>query len=135
MYQFDTLLSKSDIFDVQIHVPIWSFDWKIRNFSHYRHNQQLEELNVQHQEEIDRLQEQLRRERARGHEDRLHYENEANQVRRIAQERAAAEIERIREEEETKRKVLAKKHAVSNFRHSVKNCEFFCYSDFTWNQN
>ena len=99
------LLSKWDIF----------FYWKIRNFFHYRHNQQLEELNVQHQEEIDRLQEQLRRERARGHEDRLHYENEANQVRRIAQERAAAEIERIREEEETKRKVLAKKHAVSEF--------------------
>ena len=109
-------------------VPIWSFDWKIRNFFHYRHNQQLEELNVQHQEEIDRLQEQLRRERARGHEDRLHYENEANQVRRIAQERAAAEIERIREEEETKRKVLAKKHAVSEFRHSVENWEFYVKS-------
>ena len=79
----------------------------------FRHNQQLEELNGQHQEEIERLQEQLRRERARGHDDRLHYENEANQVRRIAQERAAAEIDRIRDEEETKRKVLAKKHAVS----------------------
>ena len=97
---------------------------KIRNFSHYRHNQQLEELNVQHQEEIDRLQEQLRRERARGHEDRLHYENEANQVRRIAQERAAAEIERIREEEETKRKVLAKKHAVSEFSTKAFVCIF-----------
>ena len=54
----------------------------------------------------------MRRERARGHDDRVHYENEANQVRRIAQERAATEIERIRDEEETKRKVLAKKHAV-----------------------
>ena len=72
-------------------------------------------MNAQHQEELERLQEQLRRERSRGHEDRLHYENEANQVRRIAQERASAEIERIREEEETKRKVLAKKHAVSFF--------------------
>ena len=57
----------------------------------------------------------MRRERARGHDDRVHYENEANQVRRIAQERAATEIERIRDEEETKRKVLAKKHAVRFF--------------------
>ena len=45
----------------------------------FRHNQQLEELNGQHQEEGERLQEQLRRERTRGHDDRLHYENEANQ--------------------------------------------------------
>lgn len=35
-------------------------------------------------------------------------------MRRIAHERAQAEIERIREEEEAKRKVLAKKHAVSH---------------------
>ena len=84
-------------------------------FCFHRHNQQIEELNAQHQEELERLQEQLRRERSRGHEDRLHYENEANQVRRIATERASAEIERIREEEETKRKVLTKKHAVSFF--------------------
>ena len=87
-------------------------------FGHYKWHltvQQIEELNAQHQEELERLQEQLRRERSRGHEDRLHYENEANQVRRIAAERASAEIERIREEEETKRKVLTKKHAVSIF--------------------
>ena len=48
-------------------------------------------------------------------DDRAHYENEANQIRRIAQERAQAEVDRIREEEENKRRVLAKKHAVSSF--------------------
>ena len=35
-----------------------------------RHNQQIEEVNVQHQEEHERLQEQLRRERARCQDDR-----------------------------------------------------------------
>ena len=44
---------------------------------------------------------------------RTHYENEANQIRRIAQERAQAEIDRIREEEENKRRILSKKHAVN----------------------
>ena len=80
----------------------------------FRHNQQLDEVNGQHKEEIERLQEQLRRERQRCADDRAHYENEASQIRRIAQERASAEIERIREEEEVKRKVLMKKHAVNH---------------------
>ena len=74
----------------------------------------MEEVNLQHREEIERLQEQLRRERVRGQDDRSHYENEANQIRKIAHERAQAEIERIREEEENKRRTLMKKHAVSN---------------------
>ncbi len=73
----------------------------------------MEEISAHHQEEVERLQEQVRRERERCNEDRIHYEREAGQVRRIANERAEAEIERIREEEETKRKVMAKKHAVS----------------------
>lgn len=60
------------------------------------------------------MQEQLRRERVRCSDDRAHYENEANLVRKISTERALTEIERIREEEETKRKVLTKKHVVSN---------------------
>ena len=61
-------------------------------------------------------------------DDRAHYENEANQIRRIAQERAQAEVDRIREEEENKRRVLAKKHAVSfsnnapSFIVNTKNC-------------
>ena len=63
---------------------------------------------------MERLHEQLRRERQRCSDDRAHYENEASQIRRIAQERAQAEIERIRDEEETKRKVLMKKHAVNH---------------------
>lgn len=75
----------------------------------------MEELNAQHQDEVERLQEQLRRERQRCQDDRLHYEHEANQIRRISHERAQAEIERIKEEEENKRRVLNKKHAVSFF--------------------
>ena len=63
---------------------------------------------------MERLQEQLRRERQRCTDDRAHYENEANQIRRISTERAQAEIDRIREEEEAKRKVLMKKHAVNH---------------------
>ena len=63
---------------------------------------------------LERLQEQLRRERQRCTDDRAHYENEANQIRRISTERAQAEIDRIREEEEAKRKVLMKKHAVNH---------------------
>ena len=73
----------------------------------------MEEVNVQHREEIERLQEQLRRERVRCQDDRAHYENEANQIRRIAHERAQSEVELIREEEENKRRNLNKKHAVS----------------------
>lgn len=42
--------------------------------------QQLEELKRLHKDEVDRLQEQLQRERARCSEDRAHYEKEADQV-------------------------------------------------------
>ena len=72
-------------------------------------------MNTRHQEELERLQEQLHRERGRCQDDRAHYENEANQIRRIAHERAQAEVDRIREEEENKRRVLSKKHAVIFF--------------------
>lgn len=78
-------------------------------------------MSSQHQDEVERLQEQLRRERQRCQDDRAHYENEANQIRRIAQERAQAEIERIREEEENRRRVLMKKHAVNS-----NSILFFC---------
>ena len=54
----------------------------------------------------------VRRERTRCTDDRAHYEREADQIRRIANERAEAEIDRIKEEEANKRKILAKKHAV-----------------------
>ena len=57
-------------------------------------------------------------------DNRAHYENEANQIRRIAQERAQAEVDRIREEEENKRRVLAKKHAVS-FLFFLNNAQIF----------
>eukprot|EP00094_Tigriopus_californicus_P008370 TCALIF_08065-PA protein Name:"Similar to AZI1 5-azacytidine-induced protein 1 (Homo sapiens)" AED:0.03 eAED:0.03 QI:0/1/0.6/1/1/0.8/5/10/321 len=65
----------------------------------------------QHDLEIQRLQEQLKRERERAIEDRRHFENEANQVRKIANERAQGEVERVKEIEENKRKTLLKKQA------------------------
>ena len=74
---------------------------------------QMRELADEHDAEIERSQEQLKRERARASEDRAHFEREAEQVRRVANERALAEIERIKEVEENKRKTLTKKHAVS----------------------
>ena len=58
-------------------------------------------------------------------DNRAHYENEANQIRRIAQERAQAEVNRIREEEENKRKILAKKHAVSFLSFFSNNAPIF----------
>lgn len=73
---------------------------------------QLNEMAEQHDQEIQRLQEQLKRERERAIEDRRHFENEANQVRKIANERAQGEVERIKEIEENKRKNLLKKQAV-----------------------
>ena len=72
----------------------------------------MRELADEHDAEIERSQEQLKRERARASEDRAHFEREAEQVRRVANERALAEIERIKEVEENKRKTLTKKHAV-----------------------
>ena len=51
------------------------------------------------------------RERTRAKDDRTHYENESDQIRRNANVRAQAEIARISEEEENKRKALLKKHA------------------------
>ena len=63
-------------------------------------------------EEIERLQEQLRRERVRNSDERSHYEKEADQIRRIATDRAQAEIDRIKEEECNKRSIILKKHTV-----------------------
>ena len=76
-----------------------------------RHQAQLHELRTQHDEEVHRLQEQLRRDRQRAADDRTHFENEAEQIRRIAHERAQAEADRVRDEEEGKRRAMAKKHA------------------------
>ena len=61
---------------------------------------------------MERLQEQLRRERMRNSDERAHYEKEAEQIRRIANDRAQAEIDRVKEEEENKRNILHKKHTV-----------------------
>ena len=77
-----------------------------------RHNQQLDEVGTNHAEEIERLQEQLRRERVRNSDERSHYEKEAEQIRRIAADRAQAEIDRIKEEEDNKRNIIVKKHTV-----------------------
>ncbi|XP_040577290.1 uncharacterized protein [Lepeophtheirus salmonis] len=76
-----------------------------------RHTQHLEEIRVVHREELDRLQEQLTRERDRNLDERGHFEREAEQIRRIAKQRAKDEIERIKEEEENKRRTLLKKHS------------------------
>lgn len=62
---------------------------------------------------LAQLEDQLRRERDRWAVERGHFEAEAEQVRRIAAERAEAEVERVKEEEDAKRRLLAKKHAVS----------------------
>lgn len=78
---------------------------------------QLKEIKEEHDNEAVRLQELIRRERNRWVEDRAHFEQEADQVRKIAHERAEAEIERIKEEEEAKRRTLAKKHAVRSTLH------------------
>ena len=78
----------------------------------FRHSQQQDDLAAQHAEEVERLHDQIRRERGRNTDERTHYEREAEQVRRIANERANAEISRIKEEEENKRKTLMKKHQV-----------------------
>ena len=82
----------------------------------YRHSQQQDDLSAQHAEEVERLHDQIRRERGRNTDERCHYEREAEQVRRIANERADAEIARIKEEEDNKRKVLIKKHQVIKIR-------------------
>ena len=82
----------------------------------YRHSQQQDDLTAQHAEEVERLHDQIRRERGRNTDERCHYEREAEQVRRIANERANAEIARIKEEEDNKRKVLIKKHQVIKIR-------------------
>ena len=82
----------------------------------YRHSQQQDDLTAQHAEEVERLHDQIRRERGRNTDERCHYEREAEQVRRIANERANAEIARIKEEEDNKRKVLVKKHQVINIK-------------------
>ena len=58
----------------------------------------MDEVGTNHAEEIERLQEQLRRERVRNSDERSHYEKEAEQIRRIAADRAQAEIDRIKEE-------------------------------------
>ena len=84
----------------------------MNSYTFYRHSQQQDDLTAQHAEEVERLHDQIRRERGRNTDERCHYEREAEQVRRIANERANAEIARIKEEEDNKRKVLIKKHQV-----------------------
>ena len=78
-------------------------------------------MATQHAEEVERLHDQIRRERGRNTDERCHFEREAEQVRRIANDRANAEIERIKEEEENKRKVLIKKHMVSKLSKFIGN--------------
>lgn len=92
-------------------------------------------MTDQHDEELRRLQDQLGRERQRAAEDRAHFEHEAEQVRKIAGDRATEEIERIREEEENKRRSLKKKQAVANdlFTEPISNFfskffRLFCFS-------
>ena len=84
----------------------------MNSYTFYRHSQQQDDLTAQHAEEVERLHDQIRRERGRNTDERCHYEREAEQVRRIANERANAEIARIKEEEDNKRKVLIKRHQV-----------------------
>ena len=78
----------------------------MNSYTFYRHSQQQDDLTAQHAEEVERLHDQIRRERGRNTDERCHYEREAEQVRRIANERANAEIARIKEEEDNKIKVL-----------------------------
>ena len=76
-------------------------------------------------EEIERLQEQLRRERVRNSDERSHYEKEADQIRRIATDRAQAEIDRIKEEECNKRSIILKKHTVIITHHQNLGYSYF----------
>ena len=48
-----------------------------------RHSKQLGELTAQHEEDLSRVQEQLRRERDRAAADREHFESEIDAVGRI----------------------------------------------------
>ena len=93
----------------------------------YRHSQQQDDLTAQHAEEVERLHDQIRRERGRNTDERCHYEREAEQVRRIANERANAEIARIKEEEDNKRKVLIKKHQVMNMQIRLQQLDIKIY--------
>jgi hypothetical protein len=70
------------------------------------------DISVQHEEEVCRVQDQLRRERQRAVEDRAHFERECAQVGKVIKERTEAAMERVREEQEAKRRNMAKKHAV-----------------------
>ena len=84
----------------------------------------------EHEEELGRVQEQLRRERDRAAADREHFDREIDAVGRVIkvgetkfrlnaqsgeeaelQERTEAAVERLRENEEAKRRNLTKKHA------------------------
>ena len=52
-------------------------------YYHARHSKQLGELTAQHEEDLSRVQEQLRRERERAAAEREHFENEIDAVGRI----------------------------------------------------
>jgi len=60
-----------------------------------------------------RLEDALRRERRRGQEEREGFEREAKKMRESANEQVEAETMRVRQEEEGKRRILTKKHAVT----------------------
>ena len=77
----------------------------------FRYNTQLQEQGEQHVEEVRRLQDQLSRERQRAAEDRAQLEREVEHVRTAGADRAREELQRVREEEEGKRRLLNKKHA------------------------
>jgi hypothetical protein len=60
------------------------------------------------------MQDLLARERQRAEEDRINMRTECDQIRKAAAERTAAEVARVKSEEDTRRRIMTKKHAVTN---------------------
>ena len=76
-----------------------------------RFRKQTEQMEGFHNAEVSRLKEEIERERERREEDRHKWMMEAEHIRKIAKERGAIEVERVKEEMEEMRKSLNRRHA------------------------
>ena len=83
-----------------------------RQFQTERHRKQCEEMQSCHKDEVRRLREEVQRERERREEERKHWVREAEQIRRIAHDRAVAEVDQVKQEMEDMKKSMERRHAL-----------------------
>ena len=76
-----------------------------------RFRKQADQMEGFHQAEVGRLKEEIDRERERREEERQKWMVEAEHIRKIAKERGAIEVDRVKEEMEEMRKSLNRRHA------------------------